>query len=322
MVFKLADFFFLSECYKQLFALDKTAKALFEGAPMRSQASNLMRTMMFLVQAIDNPIRLIIPLKRLGVRHLIYGVERRSFQLFGIAVAKAMDACLGAEHVTVEVKEAWYVLIQALGDLMVEDYEEIRTGYYGSLWRKESGGKWRQFFTLLTHEKLALYSDEERTKLKEEYYLSLVDDIDVRSATTSIQIPVLIPSLSLQAEVHDLPKGVAKHTPYCFALKLAGAHGVYFCTDTDRELLAWAEDLMLRIRAHQRVARTDEKNVLGTESWPPSPRSGATSAGGSSSPMSGSLSAAAPAAADVPTDQDAAVQRAKKLRLALSLKKG
>jgi hypothetical protein len=267
---------------------------------MRNQANNLMRTMLFLVQAIDNPIRLIIPLKRLGVRHLIYGVERRSFQLFGIAVAKAMDACLGEENVTVEIKEAWYVLIQALGELMVEDYDDIRSGYSGSLWRKESGGKWRRYFTNLTHEKLALFSDDEHTKLKEEYYLSLVDDIDVRGPLTD-RCGSFSHFLPLQAEVDDLPKGVTKQTPYCFMIKLAGAHSVYFCCETDTELLSWAEDLTLRIRAHQRVARSDDNNALGVESWPSSPR---TSGSSSSSD----------------TDQDAAVQRAKRLRLAL--KKG
>jgi hemoglobin-like flavoprotein len=79
--------------------MDKVGRQLFQGVSMIRQAQALMKMMTFVMAAIDNPTRLVIPLKKSGCRHLIYGVERRNFQSFGIALAKTMEQVLGPERV-------------------------------------------------------------------------------------------------------------------------------------------------------------------------------------------------------------------------------
>jgi hemoglobin-like flavoprotein len=75
------------------------------------QAQALMRTMGMVMQVIDNPIRLLTPLKKLGVRHLIYGVGRKNFQMFGIALSKTMEAIMGnrvRRHTLIPLAQLWH----------------------------------------------------------------------------------------------------------------------------------------------------------------------------------------------------------------------
>jgi hypothetical protein len=58
------------------------------------------------------------------------------------------------------MKEAWYILIQNIGDIMMEDFDDIRAGWPSHVWKKD-GSKWRLYPSLLTHEKLVLFKNEE-----------------------------------------------------------------------------------------------------------------------------------------------------------------
>lgn len=58
------------------------------------------------------------------------------------------------------MKEAWYILIQNIGDIMMEDFDEIRAGWPSHVWKKD-GSKWRLYPSLLTHERLVLFKNEE-----------------------------------------------------------------------------------------------------------------------------------------------------------------
>lgn len=57
------------------------------------------------------------------------------------------------------MKEAWYILIQNMGDIMMEDFEDIRAGWKSHLFKRD-GAKWRIYPATLTHEKLVLFKDE------------------------------------------------------------------------------------------------------------------------------------------------------------------
>lgn len=62
-------------------------------------------------------------------------MERKNFQAFGISIAKTVEHILG-QACAPATKEGWYVLIMALGEIMMEDYDEIKTGYAGKLYKK------------------------------------------------------------------------------------------------------------------------------------------------------------------------------------------
>eukprot|EP01122_Echinamoeba_exundans_P006991 TRINITY_DN2069_c0_g1_i2.p1 TRINITY_DN2069_c0_g1~~TRINITY_DN2069_c0_g1_i2.p1 ORF type:complete len:269 (-),score=55.84 TRINITY_DN2069_c0_g1_i2:39-845(-) len=227
--------------------MDKTARKLFDGVSMVRQAQALMKIMVLVMQAIDNPAKLIHPLRKMGVRHLIYGVERKNFQSFGVSIARTAEHVLG-DACAPATKEAWYVLIMALGEIMMEDYDEIRAGYTGRLFKKD-GSKWRLFYTNLTHDKLVLYKDEDRSKVKEEIDLTLLD--------------------SMELEESEQIGNVTRLNAFCFSLTASSLVKSYFCAETEEDLLNWTDELTQRIKAHQRVNRvveTDPKLPQGSDS--------------------------------------------------------
>lgn len=143
---------------------------------------------------------------------------------------------------------------------MMEDFDEIRMGWKSHLFKRD-GSKWRIYPATLTHEKLVLYKDElvrrtqeivgrfvltqtpllyisQRTKIKEETYLSLVDSLDLEEDNS-----------------FDRPN------QFCFSLTSSGTVKTFFCADNEEDLLKWSEELIQRIRAHQRV-----NQAIGSES--------------------------------------------------------
>lgn len=91
----LAKFF--DEFYKNFLDMDKVGRKLFDGASMANQAQSLMKILKFVMSSIDNPLNLLQPLQKMGVRHLIYGVEKKSFSAFGVSLAKTFEVILGVE---------------------------------------------------------------------------------------------------------------------------------------------------------------------------------------------------------------------------------
>jgi hypothetical protein len=228
--------------------------------------------------SLDDPNSLTPVLKKLGVRHLIYGVEQRyiatisileidsrltefpllirNFQSWGLALAKTLESVLGSDLCTRETKEAWFLLVQGLSSVMMQDYEQIRDGYSGKLFKRENNS-WRLYEVVMTHERLSLYKDAERTKLKEEIWLNLIDDIELipmhTDGTKAFDIRTTTMDRYANHTTSDPPDAANFPTQYAFRLSAGGALRVDLCALSETQLLHWMDDITERIRAHQRA---------------------------------------------------------------------
>lgn len=84
--------------------------------------------------------------------------------------------------------------------------------------------------------------------MKEETILALVDSLDL--------------------EEEDIV-GTTKPNPYCFSLTAGATVKSYYAAESEEELLKWSEEIIQRIRAHQRVNQTttsesDSKDSVGS----------------------------------------------------------
>lgn len=227
---KLAEFF--DSFYSMFLEKDAVGKQLFQGASMANQAQSLMKMLKFILASIDNPLNLLVPLQKLGIRHLIYGVEKSSFSSFGVALASTFEKVLGKEEVTPEMKEAWYVLTMKLGEVMMAEYPHARKGWRGTVsirTRSSRNSQWKVRSTLLNHERLVIYRNDDYSKKVEEIYLKLIEDIDIVEEENG-------------EEYITLSTGATT-----FHLK-----------PTKDEFDKWVDDLTVRIRAHQRVNTIDD----------------------------------------------------------------
>jgi hypothetical protein len=124
----------------------------------------------------------------------------------------------------------------------MDDYDEIRAGYKGELFVKD-GNKWRYVYTMLYPDRLCIFKDAERTKIKYEIDVTLLDGMEVEDG--------------------EVPGKLAKATPFCFSVTAQGTIKTFFCCNDDDELLYWTEELTERIKSHQRVAQTEQTEKDG-----------------------------------------------------------
>jgi hemoglobin-like flavoprotein len=92
--------------YAQLFARDPALRALFRGGDMGEQGARLMQMLGAAIELLDRPNSLDPVLRKLGERHVGYGVVAAHYASVGAALLDTLSAGLG-EGFTPEVREAW-----------------------------------------------------------------------------------------------------------------------------------------------------------------------------------------------------------------------
>jgi hemoglobin-like flavoprotein len=104
--------------YQRLFELDPTLRRLFPG-DMREQGDKLMTMLAFVVHHLRQPEPILGAVRRLGERHLHYGVQPHHYTTVGEALLWTLGQHFGSAF-TVEVKAAWAAAYQLLTSVMQE----------------------------------------------------------------------------------------------------------------------------------------------------------------------------------------------------------
>ncbi|GAB3371457.1 globin domain-containing protein [Spongiibacter taiwanensis] len=110
--------------YARLFELDPSLKSLFSG-DMEEQGKKLMTMLGTAVRSLNNLDGLVPVVKRLGERHVGYGVETGHYVTVGNALLDTLEKGLGDDF-TPEVKEAWTVVYGVLSSTMIAAADEVK----------------------------------------------------------------------------------------------------------------------------------------------------------------------------------------------------
>lgn len=108
--------------YAHLFEIDQSAAGLFAKVDMIAQRAKLTQSLAVIVDALDEPERLLVSLAPLARRHTAYGVKARHFD----SVRDALLWALADTHpvaFTAELREAWaeaYALVASVMRRAVE----------------------------------------------------------------------------------------------------------------------------------------------------------------------------------------------------------
>src|SRR5262245_33093504 len=92
--------------YAYLFEIDASAARLFSHVDMAAQRAKLSQALTVVVNALDDPDRLLPPIGELGKRHARYGVEHRHFDSVGEALLRSIQDSLG-DAFDRDVRQAW-----------------------------------------------------------------------------------------------------------------------------------------------------------------------------------------------------------------------
>lgn len=104
--------------YDNLFTADPSLRRLFQGN-MAQQGARLMNMIATAVDLLEEPDALIPALRKLGARHVNYGVKDEHYATVGAALLKTLRQGLG-EAYTDEVHAAWVALYGVVSTTMMD----------------------------------------------------------------------------------------------------------------------------------------------------------------------------------------------------------
>lgn len=210
---------------KELAQHDAHAGSLFDGQSLREQSDTIMGLMGYLIRAIEDPVKSIISLKNVAVRFLILGFDRNRFRSLAAAIASAIEKTLGTEKVSPIAKEGWFSFARSSFDLFLNEFESLKTGISGRMWKMVEKGKWKQCFSNILPDRMVLWRDAAMTDKKDEVSLSSAVEIDTY--------------------LYELP---GQPTPYVFIIETQSGNKMFLCAETELALSQYIQDLTRRAK--------------------------------------------------------------------------
>lgn len=109
--------------YQRLFDLDPSLRPLFHG-DIQQQGQKLMTVLAFAVAGLSKPETILEPVRRLGERHVGYGVQPHHYATVGEALLWTLGQLFGPAF-TPEVEAAWAAAYGLLAGVMQEGETEV-----------------------------------------------------------------------------------------------------------------------------------------------------------------------------------------------------
>jgi len=120
--------------YKRLFEIDPASALLFTGVDMDAQRKKVAQSLAFVVDALDDPDRLLPALAALAKRHVTYGVKNHHFASVGEALLGALASSLPGAF-TRDLRLAWaeaYALVASVMQRAIARHNQGSTDLEGS----------------------------------------------------------------------------------------------------------------------------------------------------------------------------------------------
>jgi hemoglobin-like flavoprotein len=108
--------------YGRLFANDPTLAALFDETDLPRHRATLVTSLTAMVDALDEPERLVAIAGSLGRTHLAHRVEKQHLDVFGEALLETLSGMLDA-RLTPELHDAWVEAYALIASLMMRAIE-------------------------------------------------------------------------------------------------------------------------------------------------------------------------------------------------------
>jgi len=231
--------------YPNFLKVNYTARRLFAEHDLQKQGSALVRMIAFMVKGLDDPDSVVRPMRELGGRHVVYGVERQDFLQFAKSFVETLQQILGKERLDAEAQRAWFDVLHAMTELLLDAGATARAGFHGVLLKEGTGGQWKKLYAHLTLDTLFLYADAKLKKLKGRYPMSNVDEIAFPSSLQANAFKLVCPVTPFTLLVAAESKAALDEWITEVTWRLAALNRVYsesVDSDTDGEASASGGD--------------------------------------------------------------------------------
>lgn len=113
----------VNKFYEFLWTDYPAAKALFEKTNMDKQKGALLNSLVFIVDNVEKPDKLLPYLKQMGARHTQYGTQESHYDLVGASLLKTF-AFFFKDKWTAELKQNWTAAYGVIAKTMIEGARE------------------------------------------------------------------------------------------------------------------------------------------------------------------------------------------------------
>ncbi len=101
--------------FDQLFALDPSLKSMFI-SDQQALGRKMIQTLLFVVNALNEPTTVVDTIEELSKRHLTYGVKEEYYATVGQALILTIRQSLGADS-TPDIESAWQLAYDWVADI-------------------------------------------------------------------------------------------------------------------------------------------------------------------------------------------------------------
>jgi hemoglobin-like flavoprotein len=128
---------FISNFYENLFKSYPDAKKLFEDVNMDLQKKQLVGSLAYIVNHLEDSERLVGYLKAMGEKHVDYGVQEEHYSWVGASLLKTFSDAFGDKWAD-PYKEQWETAIGFIAETMIEGSKNWTPTQHGQV--EEKGG--------------------------------------------------------------------------------------------------------------------------------------------------------------------------------------
>jgi hemoglobin-like flavoprotein len=226
---------FYDRLYQRIVADDPVAKHVFHGGGIRPPREALRTTISFIISSLDQPEAVQARIYRMGVIHMIIGVQERNFATFQRDFIKTLEEFLGHDYLPLEAKEAWLILIQCIVKLILEEYTRLAKGVViGWVWFKMRR-RWKSYFATMTHTTVLFHKKD--TSLLPKYSIDLMQYLNEVTPAAK--------------------KGRFDPSPYKFTIISTEKKLASFCVASPNLRDNWIFELQLRLKAINMLRQGD-----------------------------------------------------------------
>ncbi len=113
----------VNKFYEFLFKDYPATRSMFKGVEMENQKKALLNSLVFIVDNVESPEKLVPYLKKMGGRHVAYGTKEEHYGAVGGTLLKTFKHFLG-DAWTNELNEEWAKAYGVIADLMIQGARE------------------------------------------------------------------------------------------------------------------------------------------------------------------------------------------------------
>jgi len=109
--------------YAELFAIDPSLRAMFDG-DLRRQQMKFMMMLALIVRSLHKPEEVLKTVQHLAIKHVGYGVRPEHYSPFGNALLRTLRKILGPDY-TPDVADAWEEGFRMLARIMKQAEHDV-----------------------------------------------------------------------------------------------------------------------------------------------------------------------------------------------------